>query len=91
MAILFVMASPRIKATYSLDAQTMRVLERMATRWGVSKSEALRRAIRASARLHAEAPEPVTALAAAQAAAGLDAKTATAWVRQVRQERRSGL
>jgi hypothetical protein len=84
------MASPRIKATYSLDAQTMRVLERMATRWGVSKSEALRRAIRASARLASEVPEPMTALAAAQAAADLDAKKAAAWLRRVRQERRAG-
>ena len=38
------MAIPKIKATYSLDVETVRMLVHMARRWGVSKSEALRRA-----------------------------------------------
>jgi hypothetical protein len=43
------MTIPRIKGSYSLDATTVAMLERLAYRWDVSKSEALRRAIRASA------------------------------------------
>ena len=39
----------RIKGTYSLDAGTVRELDRLARRWKTSKSEALRRAIRAAA------------------------------------------
>ena len=35
-----------IKRTYSLDTGTVRALEELARRWNVSKSEALRRAIR---------------------------------------------
>lgn len=43
------MAIPKIKATYSLDPETIALLERVSRRWGVSKSEALRRAIQALA------------------------------------------
>jgi hypothetical protein len=41
--------TPRIKATYSLDVDTVQRLEQAAAHWGVSKSEALSRAIRAIA------------------------------------------
>lgn len=40
------MATMTIKSTYSLDVGTVRALEDLARRWNVSKSEALRRAIR---------------------------------------------
>lgn len=43
------MARPKIKATYSLDEETVRDLETMARRLKISKSEALRRAIRLAA------------------------------------------
>ena len=43
------MAIPKIKSTYSLDVETVRTLESLARRWDVSKSEALRRAIRSAA------------------------------------------
>jgi len=46
MAILSRMAGEKIKATYSLDVETVRDLERMAKRLKISKSAALRRAIR---------------------------------------------
>ena len=36
---------PKIKVTYSLDIDSARGLEELARQWGVSKSEALRRAI----------------------------------------------
>jgi len=41
------MATPTVKTTYSLDLETVRTLEALARRWNVS--EALRRAIRATA------------------------------------------
>lgn len=37
---------PKIKVTYTLDVDSLRALEELARQWGVSKSEALRRAIR---------------------------------------------
>ncbi len=43
------MARTSVKATYALDVATVQALEKMAERWSVSKSEALRRAIRAAA------------------------------------------
>ena len=49
MAILLVMAGEKVKATYSLDVETVRDLERMAKRLKISKSAALRRAIRQAA------------------------------------------
>lgn len=38
-----------IKSTYSLDVESARSLEALARRWNVSKSEVLRRAIKAAA------------------------------------------
>jgi Zn-dependent peptidase ImmA (M78 family) len=83
------MATPKIKATYSLDAHTMRVLERVAKRWGVSKSEALRRAIKASEELPAAQDERLSALGELQSRGGVDARAAGAWIKKVRAERRA--
>lgn len=84
------MATPVIKTTYALDAETVRALERMARRWGTSKSEALRRAIRAAA---AEAGEetgtPLQALDRLQRAARLPAARARKWAGKSRSERRA--
>ena len=92
------MAIPKIKATYSLDAETVGALERVARRWGVSKSEALRRAIHASvasAPTEADAEaEPNSRLAAfrrLQAMMNLDTAKADAWVAAVRAERDANL
>ena len=52
------MATMTIKSTYSLDVGTVRTLEELARRWNVSKSEALRRAIRGEAERQ---PSPVDA------------------------------
>ncbi|MGH7720421.1 MAG: ribbon-helix-helix protein, CopG family [Gemmatimonadaceae bacterium] len=84
------MAIPKIKATYSLDPETVRLLERVSRRWGVSKSEALRRAIRASASLPTEEGERLSALDRLQEAASLEPTTVAAWTRRVRSERRAG-
>lgn len=43
------MATLTIKTTYALDVESVRALEDLAQRWRVSKSEALRRAIRSEA------------------------------------------
>ena len=84
------MATPKIKATYSLDTETVRLLERVSRRWGVSKSEALRRAIRASATGGgSDVDERLAALNRLQAAANLTEAEANAWVRRVRAERRA--
>ena len=86
------MATPKIKATYSLDTETVRLLDRVSRRWGVSKSEALRRAIRASASLPAPPDENDSRLSALdhlQKMAGLDLPAARAWERKVGAERRA--
>jgi hypothetical protein len=84
------MAIPVIKTTYALDAETVRALEQMARRWGTSKSEALRRAIRAAALTAGDATGgAVGALDRLQRAAALSAADAQAWGRSVRAERRA--
>jgi hypothetical protein len=83
------MAIPKIKATYSLDLETVALLERVSRRWGVSKSEALRRAIRASASQPAGRAQATSVLDRLQKAAALDAAAATRWQRQVRAGRRA--
>ena len=49
------MATPTIKSTYSLDVESVRALDDLARRWQVSKSEALRRAIRRAEQRGADA------------------------------------
>jgi len=82
------MARTTIKATYALDVETARALEDMALRWGVSKSEALRRAIRAAGHEPAPgAPRAVAALGALQRSVGLDSQAASRWVKRAGRER----
>ena len=45
MAIMSGMAKMTIRSTFALDRETVENLERLAKKWGVSKSEALRRMI----------------------------------------------
>ena len=81
------MAIPKIKATYSLDEDTVEMLERLARRWNTSKSDALRRVIRQSAASAAETPEDqppaLLAFQRAQRAAGLTESSANAWTHEV--------
>jgi hypothetical protein len=87
--ILSGMAIPKIKATYSLDTETVRLLERLARKWDVSKSEALRRLVRESAveeRVSSPATDPVDRW---QASLGLTEAVAAAWARHARAERRA--
>jgi hypothetical protein len=84
------MATPTLKTTYSLDLETVRTLEALAQRWRVSKSEALRRAIRAAAGGPALGSEaPLKALDALQRSLGLTPAAALAWERRARAERRA--
>ena len=90
--ILADMTIPKVKATYSLDAETTALIERLARRWAVSKSEALRRLVReGAATAEATARDTNPRLAAfdrAQRALGLTERVAAAWIRQVRAERK---
>ena len=84
------MAIPRIKATYSLDQDTVRLLERIAQRWGISKSEALRRAIRSAAAAERVAIPAIGKLNEIQEEIALTESVAAAWARAARRERRAG-
>jgi len=87
MAIYCSMAIPKIKATYSLDEATIRQLERVSRRWGVSKSEAIRRAIAGAAAASDEGDPRLDALDRLQSAMQLSRAGANAWIRRVREER----
>jgi Zn-dependent peptidase ImmA (M78 family) len=82
------MTMPKIKATFVLDAETVRSLEQVSRRWNVSKSEALRRAIRSLAATAETGHASTEVLDRLQAAAKLSASAATAWARHARAERR---
>ena len=82
------MATPTIKSTYSLDVETVRKLERMASRLGISKSEALRRAIRAAAaETEAEPRHSVQALEDLQSSLALTRDAGDDWAKGARHER----
>ena len=87
------MAIQRIKATYSLDAETMQMLERLARRWKTSKSDALRRAIRSASAKQALGDEDprgrLGALRRLQDSLALTEGIVDAWTRHVRAERRA--
>ena len=86
------MAIPKIKATYSLDPETVRAIERLARRWRVSKSEALRRAIRAAAGSGpTEAKQALAALDRLQRLLSLTPSGARRWLGTARAERRASV
>ena len=79
-----------IKSTYSLDPETVEALEEMARRWRVSKSEALRRAIRAAARkVSPEGNDALKALDELQESLALISAKARAWIIRGHRESRS--
>ena len=84
------MAIPKVKGTYSLDVETVRRLEEVARRWGVSKSEALRRAIDSAARQQVPAPSrPLEVFRGLTRSIELTEEQANDWVASVRSERKS--
>ena len=89
MAIQLVMAIPKIKATYSLDVETVETLEDLARRWNVTKSEALRRAIRAATAQVPPRTDAIRALEELQEKLSLSTSKARRWEKMTRNERRS--
>jgi hypothetical protein len=84
------MARLSIKATYSLDPRTVRALERMAKRWKVTKSEALRRAILLAERAgEGDSPDALHALDELQNSLGMTTSRLRDWSRAAREERRA--
>jgi hypothetical protein len=85
------MAMTTVRSTYALDLETVRTLGQIARRWGVSKSEALRRAIRAAAKLPVAetGTTAIEALDKLQEALNLSPAQASAWARRVHSERRA--
>ena len=84
------MATPMVKTTYSLDVETIRTLDDLARRWNVSRSQALRRAIRAAAGGEpSEVRSALEALDEAQRSLGLTPEAARRWEKQVKEERRA--
>ena len=84
------MATPTIKSTYSLDVESVRALDDLARRWQVSKSEALRRAIRSEAsRQPARGGDALAALD--QLLASLRSRNVDLdqWAREVESERQA--
>jgi len=79
-----------IRSTYALDPGSVRTLAQLARRWRVSKSEALRRSIRAAAGLAPPgAVEALRALDRLQHDLDLTPARARAWARRTRAERRA--
>lgn len=92
------MAIPRIKATYSLDVETVEALDRLASAWETSKSEVLRRLIRERATVPGYAPvatamsgakAKLAALDQLQKSMALTPAAAAAWKRENRAMRRA--
>jgi hypothetical protein len=80
-------AKMTIRSTYALDVDTVRALETVANRWGVSKSEALRRSIRAA--VEAEPQPSSSALETLdRLQRSVDSEQMVAWAGHVRGERR---
>jgi hypothetical protein len=83
------MAIPKVKSTYSMDADTVRMLDALARGWNVSKSEALRRAIQMAAAKEPPGRGALRALEEAQRSLRLTSRVAAAWLKRARAERRA--
>lgn len=79
-----------MKSTYALDVETVAALERMAERLKITKSEALRRAIRAATKDNETAPSRAVALLdQLQRSLKLTPNKARAWARETAIQRRA--
>jgi len=84
------MAVTSIKTTYSLDVETVEKLEELARRWNLSKSAALRRAIREAAKLAPlGAEDAIRALDELQLSLDMNTESARKWEKTTRDERRA--
>jgi len=85
------MARVSVKATYALDLESIEALDRIARRWAVSKSEALRRAIHAAETADgAEGHHGLKQLDQLQQSLALSPAKTRSWMREIRAERRAG-
>lgn len=91
MVIPSSMARMTVRTTFALDTDTAQALDRLAARWGVSRSEALRRAVAAASRDQGVDPagEALAALDALQKRLAVEDETADRWIRSIRAERRA--
>jgi hypothetical protein len=84
------MVTAKIKATYSLDIETVRDLERMAKRLKISKSAALRRAIRLAASSEPQpGEEQLEALDELQQSLNLTPEELRKWEKEARELRQA--
>lgn len=85
------MATPKIKATYSLDEPTVRRLEEIARKWQTSKSDALSRLINmgASDEEDADAKHKLEALDEYQRIMNLTPEQVEQWQRESHEIRHS--
>ena len=81
------MATRTIKSTCSLDLESVRLLVALARHWKVSKSEALRRALRIAARVAGPGKTPTGSLDRLQASVRERKVNLTRWEREVTHER----
>ncbi|HXG90314.1 MAG TPA: ribbon-helix-helix protein, CopG family [Vicinamibacterales bacterium] len=82
------MALPTVKTTYTIDLETKSALDRLAARWEVSKSEALRRAIRQAAGA-SRVTDRLAALGTLQRRARMTRDHASRWSDAIRDERQA--
>jgi len=89
MTITSGMARMTVRSTFALDPETVEALDRLAERWAVSKSEAIRRVINAAAKVEAmdAGSDALAALDELQEMLDLDEERAEAWIRRIREER----
>ena len=92
MAITSPMARITVRSTFALDPETVAALDRLADRWQVSKSEAIRRAVNTACAVEEvdATSDALEALDELQALLGLDEDRAEAWIRRLREERMAG-
>lgn len=89
MAITSRMAKKTIRSTFALDPEAVAALDRLSTKWGMSKSETVRRLIEAAARVEEvdASSKALSALDDLQTALALTDDQADAWVREIREMR----
>lgn len=83
------MAVTSIKSTYSLDVESVRMLEALARNWKVSKSEVLRRALRIAVREGGPGKAATSSLDQLQASLRERKVNLTRWAADVKHERRA--
>lgn len=82
------MGSMTVRATYALDPETVRRLADLARQWNVSKSEALRRAIRGAGDGQRQPDRALETLDRLQRSVRLTERRAREWTHAARRERR---